>query len=154
MNESITPYLSPYIHDGYTVNGYIEADERIHAEVRFTYRPVLAQDRSVIMRQIQMANDPRKEEAIAAAAIAGYVKSWDIRKPKEPGSDELVSVPIKASEVLRLNVRLTNRLYRIVMGDSAPDEDPNDIAASGESDAEKELQAALNGVAPEDDAKN
>lgn len=147
MNENFS--VLGYIHDGYTVPGYIAASPRLHPALRFTFRPVLSQNRAVIFRRIANANDPRREESLAAQAIAAQLLDWDLRDHKGE------AVAIEASQILRLQPRLMNRLFRIVMGDEAGDEDPLLTDDARDQDAESELAAALAGCTPEEaDAKN
>ncbi len=113
--------LSAYIHDGYTMPGYVRGESRLHPSVRFTYRPLLTQDRAVVVRQISLARDPRQEERIAAQAIYGQLLDWDVVKVVDSSAQ---SVPLEVDELLRLQPRLFNRLLRIVLGDEACDEDP------------------------------
>ncbi len=113
--------LSAYIHDGYTMRGYVRGESRLHPSVRFTYRPLLTQDRAVVVRQISLARDPRQEERIAAQAIYGQLLDWDVVKVVDSSAQ---SVPLEVDELLRLQPRLFNRLLRIVLGDEACDEDP------------------------------
>ena len=145
----MSDYLSAYIHDGYTAKGYIEGIERLYPAVRFTYRPILPKDRAVYVRAIQEAGNPRKEEEIAAAAIAKSVKSWNVKKTESAESQKLVDVPIKAAEILRLNVMVTNRIYRIVTGVEPSDSDPNSTDDSGKTDIDRMLDSTLNDESPE-----
>lgn len=141
--------LSAYIHDGYTVAGYIQEAPRLYPAVRFTYRPVLAQNRAVVFREIQRANDPRKEETIAAEAVKAQVQEWDII------DHEGRAVGIAASNILRLQPQLFSRMFRMVMGDAAPDEDPLIADDERNEDSERSLAAAFAGEGPETaDAKN
>jgi hypothetical protein len=113
--------LSAYIHDGYTMPGYIRERSRLHPAVRFTYRPLLTQDRAVVVRKISLARDPRQEERLAAQAIFGQLLDWDVIKVAD-GSVQ--SVPLEVNELLKLQPKLFNQLLRIVLGDKACDEDP------------------------------
>lgn len=142
-NESLT---LGYIHDGYTLPGYIAAAPRLHPSLQFTFRPILSQNRAVIFRQIASANDPRREESLAAQAVKAQLVEWDLKDHK----GEIV--PIDVPAILRVQPRLMNRLFRIVMGDEAGDEDPN-LSDEQRSDAvEAELAAALAGGTPEETA--
>lgn len=144
--------LSAYIHDGYTVAGYIQEVPRLYPAVRFVFRPVLSQNRAVVFREIQRANDPRKEETIAAEIIKAQIQSWDILD--ENGE----TLPIETSKILRLQPRLSNRMFRMIVGDEATDEDPAVTEAERNESSERELTAAMAGETPEAteaaDAKN
>jgi hypothetical protein len=138
-----------YIHDGYTMSGYITAAPRLYPALRFTFRPVLSQNRAVIFRQIAGAGDPRREESLAAQAIKAQLVDWDLKNHQgQP-------VAIEVSSILRVQPRLMNRLFRIVMGDEAGDEDPTLSDERRSASSEGELAAALAGLSPEEaDAKN
>ena len=135
-----------YIHDGYTMAGYIAAAPRLYPALRFTFRPILSQNRAVVFRQIASANDPRREESLAAQAVKAQLVDWDLQDHKGE------VVPIDVPSILRMQPRLMNRLFRIVMGDEAGDEDPH-LSDDQRSDAaEAELAAALAGNSPEEAA--
>jgi hypothetical protein len=138
-----------YIHDGYTMHGYITAVPRLHSSLRFTFRPILSQNRAVILRQIASANDPRREESLAAQAIKAQLIDWNLTNHRgEP-------VPLEASHLLRVQPQLFSRLFRIVMGDEPSDEDPSVSDSVRDRDVESDLAAALAGVTPEEtDEKN
>ncbi|MEQ8788877.1 MAG: hypothetical protein RIC55_21375 [Pirellulaceae bacterium] len=138
-----------YIHDGYTMHGYITAVPRLHPALRFTFRPVLSQNRAVIFRQIATADDPRREESLAAQAVKAQVIAWNL--VNHHGG----SVPLEVSHILRMQPQLFNRLFRIVMGDEAGDEDPSIADEVRNRDVEADLAAALAGETPEEaDSKN
>lgn len=138
-----------YIHDGYTMSGFIAAVPRLYPALRFSYRPVLSQNRAVIFRQIASANDPRREESLAAQAIKSQLVGWDLKDQKDE------PVAIEVSNILRMQPRLMNRLFRIVMGDEPGDEDPALADEQRDGAAESELSAALAGATPEEaDTKN
>lgn len=138
-----------YIHDGYTLHGYVAAMPRLYPELRFTYRPVLSQNRAVIFRQIASMDDPRREESIAAQAIKAQLIDWDLKNHKGE------AVAVETAEILRVQPRLMNRLFRIVMGDEPSDEDPLAAAAERDAQIESDLSAALAGCSPEEaDSKN
>jgi hypothetical protein len=135
-----------YIHDGYTLPGYIAAAPRLYPALRFTFRPILSQNRAVIFRQIASANDPRREESLAAQAVKAQLVDWDLKDHKGE------VVPIDVPSILRMQPRLMNRLFRVLMGDEAGDEDPNLSDGQRSDAAEAELVAALAGCTPEEAA--
>ncbi len=133
-----------YIHDGYTRDGYIAAREGLHPAVRFKYRPVMPQDRAVIFRKIQVADDPRRGEEISAAAVVQSIEEWDIRK--QDGS----LVKLATSQALRLVPSVIDRLFLIVMGSSGTDSDPEASIEDRAERADSDLEAALAGTTPEE----
>lgn len=144
--------LSAYIHDGYTVAGYIQEVPRLYPAVRFTFRPVLSQNRAVVFQEIQLTTDARKGETIAAELVKSQILSWDIV------DHEGNAVEITTTNALRIQPLLFNRLFKVIIGDRAPDEDPNVSAPQRNRDSEASLAAALSGETPEAteaaDAKN
>jgi hypothetical protein len=143
MSES-NGAVSAYIHDGYTLAGYIAAVPRLHPALRFVYRPMLTQNRSVVYRQIEQTNDARKEESIAAATIKSQLVSWDMTDHRGAG------VPLEVPHILRSQPMMFQRLFRIVTGSGPSDEDPEAAADEQAEDAEQSLQDALAGAAPEE----
>lgn len=133
-----------YIHDGYTVPGYIQGVPRLYPSLRFEYRPMLTQARTVVYRKIQTLNDPNKEEEIAAKAIKAQVANWDLKDEKEVG------VPLEIEHILRVQPTLFRRIFEIVAGSAAPDQLPfTEDVAVGTKASEAQLEAALAGQAPE-----
>lgn len=136
--------VTGYIHDGYTIDGYVSAAPRLYPDLHFTYRPVLTQNRAVIYKEMQRTDDPRKSETVAAQAIKAQISSWNL--VKQDGS----AVPLEVDDILRVQPYLMNRLFRIIMGDEAPDEDPcltdTDHAAGGSMG----IESALAGAGPEE----
>lgn len=137
-----------YIHDGYTIDGYIAASRGLCPDLRFRYRPVLSQDRAVIQAEIEKA-DPRKQESLAAQVIANRVESWDLQKPKALNSTETESIPLECSEILRIAPAVATTIYNILMGRSVCDEDPRVYEEDRNEATEQELQAAIEGTTPE-----
>ena len=138
-----------YIHDGYTISGYIKEEKRLYPSLRFTFRPLLAADRAIIFRTIARADDPRKEETIAADTIRGHLVDWTLKDEKGK------LVEIKTKHILRVQPRLLTRLFQVITGDIPSDEDPDAISSERDASAEQELKAALSGQQPEEaEAKN
>lgn len=138
-----------YIHDGYTEAGYIEAEPNLYPACRFVFRPMLQQNRAVIFDRITKS-DPRKQEMLAAQAIVAQVSVWDIKMAKSMTDGELLTVPLTPASVLRLKPSLANRLYRIVTGLAAYDDDPEATDAERDARAAEDEAAALAGKGPEE----
>lgn len=133
-----------YIHDGYTADGFIAESPRLHPSLRFTYRPMLAQNRTVVFREIAKCTDPRKEETLAAQTIKSQVLSWDL--VDENGK----AVDLTVSNILRVQPRLLSRLFDVVTGTQASDEDPQRSSDENAKQAEDQLAAAFAGKSPEE----
>lgn len=131
-----------YIADGYTRKGYIEESPRLYPAVRFSYRPMIASERAAVNDRVANAK-AAESEAYAAKAIASHVCDWDLC------DCEGKSLPVKAEVAMRLQPALSNRLYRIVIGSDAPDQDPSE-KASPETD--QEIQELLRGSAEKNSA--
>lgn len=128
---------SAFIHDGMTRRGYISESKHQYPAVRFTYRPMLVQNRAVVFRQIADCKDPRKEQELAARVIAAQVQEWDIT------SDNGGAVPVDDKAALRLEPNLFGRLFEIVTGSRVTDEDPAWVDDDREQRERDELAAAL-----------
>ena len=99
-----------YIPDGYTVDGYIEREERLYPACRLKYRPATTQERSAYFSLIEREKDAKKEEEIAAEAIKLHVLSWDLKKPD--GS----AVEITVLEILRIQPLLFQKMFSVITG--------------------------------------
>lgn len=107
-----------FIDDGYTLPGYIAAEPRLYPALRFQYRPMLAKERARVTEKILKHKDSAKAEEIAAETVVAHVSEWTLTNSKGE------AVKIAPENVLRMQPRLFDRLYSIVMGREAPDADP------------------------------
>lgn len=141
-----------WYHDGYSrEDGFIKEEPRLYNALRFKWRPVTVQQRSVVYRLMDdavAANDPNKAESISADAMVRALISWDLKD--QNGKD----VPISVANVLRLQPNLGVRLFRILMGREAPDEDSIVTPAAREAQVQDALTAAFGKSPEEEDAKN
>lgn len=135
-----------YIHDGYTRSAYIAARPRLHPELRFQYRPMLSQNRAVIFHQIA-ALEPDDAERVAAEAIRAQLVSWDLQD--HTGSN----VAITVANLLRVEPNLAVRLFQVVTGRDATDEDPAWSQERSDELADKRLARALSGATPESEER-
>lgn len=102
------------IPDGYTETGYIAEEPRVHGELRFTYRPMLAEERDGIdkaCRNLTVA----QQHANYRKVLVAKLKSWDMTDQKG-----------NAAEITDANIRimrpvLFDRLYNVVAGYRASD---------------------------------
>jgi hypothetical protein len=145
----LEPPMQPitHIHDGMTRRGYVTERKFQHPAVRFTYRPMLIQNRAVLFRQISECKDPRKEQEYAARCIAAQVGEWDLI------DDFGKSVPLTSAAVLRLEPNLFNRLFEIVTGTRVTEEDPQWTDDERRERDEQELERALSGCGPVEEAE-
>lgn len=132
--------VTGWIPDGHNFSGFIKGIDRLFPDLRFTYRQATTQARAAIRHSIDLAtNDPLKVETIGAQTIKAHVLDWDLKKPD--GS----TVPLTVSDILRVQAVLERTIYRIVMGDQAPDEDPKLQNEERDQAAADALLAALAG---------
>lgn len=103
--------------DGYTQPGYIQAVPRLHGELRYVYRPMLAQQRAPLL---DAARDEKgdKYERLACKLACPHITSWSLIDAKgEP-------VAITAPNMLRVRPAMLSKLINIVAGLQASDVDP------------------------------
>jgi hypothetical protein len=144
--------LTHIIPDGYEEPGYILEQLGLHPEVRFVYRPMLADARDTLARA-SSGKQPSEYYKILSAAMASRIVSWSVA-----GMDGK-PLPVNAATALTLRPRLFDRLYSIICGDSPSDIDPKASPQAKNEEAEAALQAAIDGrpvaqIKQEADAKN
>jgi hypothetical protein len=139
-----------FLHDGYSCGGYVAEVPRLHEALVFAYRPATQQQRAAVHRALRDATDPKRAESLAAQAIVSQLIEWDLKR-----SDTKAAVPLTVESMLRVQPRLFDRLFAIVVGNEASDEKPGEKTAEQADDLERDLAAALACAAPEEfDAKN
>ena len=132
-----------YIPDGYTTDGFIAEQPRLHPAARFVYRPCVSVENGIIDDAIRKATAARGE-MIAAECCAGHLVSWDV--VDEAGAP----LAVEAVKIVRLQPTLFSKLFGVIRGSRAGDIDPDNVdnrSAEGTSD---ELQAALAGKTVEE----
>ncbi len=97
--------------DGYTEQGYIEAVRGLHGEFRFEYRPLLADQRSRILRTMSELKD-EKQDVEVAKVLSQRIVSWSIDRQ------------ISFDQTRRLLPAVFYKVWGIVLGTSASDLDP------------------------------
>jgi hypothetical protein len=144
--------LTHIIPDGYEEPGYIAEQPGLHPEVRFVYRPMLADARDTLARA-SSGKQPSEYYKILSAAMASRIVSWSVASPDGK------PLPVNAATALALRPRLFDRLYAIICGDLPSDIDPKASPQAKNEEAEAALQAAIDGrsvaqIKQEADAKN
>lgn len=143
-----TDYVSSYIPDGYTAHGYIAAVPRMYGALRFTYRPMPVDERSVLFDMVERQRDRKKGESMSAKTIQKHLVDWELQY-------DGAEVKPTWENVLRLQPSLFVRLFNIVVGVDASDDDPELTRGEKESELDREFDAYMNVETPEDaDAKN
>lgn len=126
---------SDYINDGYTRSGYIAEVKGLHGELRFKYRPFLAEEDIVLAAATEQMNAASSYRNYVAA-VASRITEWSLAD--SAGNQ----VPINASTVTRLAIPVWYKLKAIMLGIQPSDEDPK----AGETDKQKEAETALAAV--------
>ena len=106
-----------YIADGYTVSAYLAEAPKLYPALRFKFRPCTSEEVNGFIESL--AGKGAREEARAVAKfLATKIASWDVQDAA--GKEILVS----EAALSRLHVSLSRRLYRVVIGTEAWDDDP------------------------------
>lgn len=137
------PKVLDYIPDGYTEQAYIAELPRIHGEVRFTFRPMLTEERAIVFGRKSKELDPRKFEQQCAAELAARINHWSLAN----GSADQ-PLPINRETLLKLKPALFQRLVNIVAGLDASDVDPTWPSDQKAEAADAEIEATILGTLP------
>ena len=121
-------YPSPFVEDGYTESAYLAGVEQMHPPLRFAFRPASLAEQNSYNRETSRLKDAELERYVSRW-MAGRLVSWDLAQAISPKS------------VAQLKPRLFYRLHGVILGNEAPDADPNWSLAKVEA-AEADLEAA------------
>lgn len=144
-------YVATYIPDGYTQNAYLRPRTGLHGEIRFSYRPMLVTTQGQVLRDFQdAAENPARQQEIAAEWICRYVVSWNIQRPDgKPVNCKDVN------DVLHLRPSVFNRIWSIILGDEGGDVDPQERPEEKRRRTEMEAEVVAAGKTREElDGKN
>jgi hypothetical protein len=127
--------------DGYTRPGYIEAVERLHDSLEFTYRPMIPEEVDAV-DEVVMKKPAREGNSVVRAAIQQHLVSWsEVDEKGEP-------LRINLQNIRRLPWPVFNRLYKIICGQLPSDPVP-DASPAEEDDYVRDLvEAAGSGKTP------
>lgn len=103
--------MENFINDGYTEAGYIAAVERMHGEMRFTYRPMLPEEVDEAQAVLDQNNVARSH---------GLIRGILVKRIIDWSSD----LPVTVESLRTIRPVLWNRIYMIVAGRSPSDPDP------------------------------
>jgi hypothetical protein len=112
--------MASYIPDQYTEHGYIAERRNLHGALRFQFRPMLLDERS-LFSQANIQNKPREQNRNIAKLLAEKIVCWDL---KDAGKKD-APLAITIDNMLRLQPALFDRLFGIIMGNDAFDDDPD-----------------------------
>lgn len=111
------------ICEGYTRPGYIEPVERLHEELRFTYRPLTQEQIESLSERLDKSTlSAEKATSLIAAAVARQIVDWS-----EVGADDK-PLPVTVDNVKSLHPSVFTKLRRIVSGERPSDADPKAVA--------------------------
>lgn len=104
--------------DGYTFDGYLEGVEHQVPEMRFTYRPLVSEERSEFIDALK-GKKGRDQDREIAKKLAERIKTWDLKDGNG------APLPINRETLRRLLFPTFNRLSGIVIyGSQISDQDP------------------------------
>lgn len=116
MAKQILAYVPA--DDGYTFDGFLEGVEHQMPDIRFTYRPLISEERSEFIDALK-GKKGRDQDREIAKKLSERIKSWDLKD----GRGE--TLPITRDTVRRLQFPTFNRLSGIVIyGSQISDQDP------------------------------
>lgn len=132
-----------HIRDGFTRTSFIKEVPGLHGELRFSYRPMLPEERNALRRVIgEAAGD--KGNMLLQAALTKHLVDWNAT------DDQGDAVKISQDGVRRLPPALYDRLYLIVSGIDASDPLPDATEEEESEYAAMLRKAAETGAAPGD----
>lgn len=121
--------------------GYLAEIEGLHPECRFTYVPLLIEERSAFLERLDKCKDKAQQDRISALELEKVLRTWSLAKP-DGGL-----VPITAKNILRLKYRLFNELQSIALfGLRGSDNDPSKPVEEKLSVDLTEVVSAINGT--------
>lgn len=134
-----------HIRDGFTRRGYIngldESGRRLSGELRFTYRPMLAEQREAV-RRIMRDEKGAKLDVLFSTAVAGQIVDWSAT------DDGGQPVPVSVAAVRRLPPNLYDAVYLVMIGSRPSDPEPNQTQEEAVDYASLLRRSAESGVAP------
>ncbi len=150
--ENISGTLNFIPDDGYTEKAYIQLSLGMHGELRFSYRPMLVENRSAVLRSF----DKMTAEAAdikSSDLMAEHITEWDVKDAR----GEIV--PVSVDVMRRIRPQLFYRMWGIMLGTGASDIDPKweESAKTREADLQFTTASqpkAIGEVREEDAEKN
>lgn len=107
-----------YIPDGYTRKAFIRGVPRLYDDLHIEHRPARRVTRAEHFRNLdKLTADPIKSERAACDFVATRLIGWDLRSAAGE------AVPLSADSLFNIEPALFERIYLIVLGSAAGDED-------------------------------
>jgi hypothetical protein len=121
-------------------DGYLAPSEGIHGGVRFTFTPLLVEERSAFLDKMEKCKDRAQQDRVTAIELERIIKSWDLTRPD--GNP----VPATAKNILRLKFRLFNEIQAIaIYGTRGSDSDPGEPIEDKLETDRTEIVSAIDG---------
>ena len=79
-DKTIRPDQSLFALDGWTFKGYFAAVPGSLQSLRFTYRPCVPTERSLVLESFQ-GKSSEVQDTMTAEVLASRIKSWDAKDP-------------------------------------------------------------------------
>lgn len=117
-----------WIPDGYTVDASIEPREGLHGRIKFRYRPMIHEERTIANARLASAGRADVSKVVAEV-VASRIESWDVQ------DDKGHTVDVTAANVARIQPELVERLWGIVLGQQTADTLHEPRRANAEVDA-------------------
>lgn len=136
MPAELIDWPASFIDDGYTQDGFIAGVAGIHGPLKFTYRPMLPETRDRLLRSQQ--RDVAVGHKEAREELAKSVVTWDLKD--RAGT----AVPKTAANIGRLRPLLQDKLFSIVAGQMASEQDPHSEPKAEDEQAHKVEEALKN----------
>lgn len=106
--------------DGTLEDGYIKEFKSVHPACSFRYRPMLLEQRAMMVKKCSVMRDAAQAELLVASELAKHLKEWDLLD--RSGNP----VPIEGKTIAKLKFYLFNRLAGIILyGTEGSDDNPN-----------------------------
>jgi hypothetical protein len=134
--------MKAYIDDGCTERGYVAAVPGLHEAVRFSYRPATTPEQNRLQIGCQKL-DAEKALSLRFGFLVQRLVEWDLVDRKSQPAP-------RTTATLERHVKpaLFWRLYNIVAGFEASDQDPEATPEAKGTDTDMELRAIMEGLSP------
>lgn len=126
------------LDDGYTETGTIAGVAGLHPDLTISRRPVLIDERTAYYQVAEKLTGTALNHH-AATLIAGKLRSWDLKDHKgQP-------VPIEIVNAKRVQPKLFDALFAVLIGDKPFDRQPEQAPAELDGDLQDQVTAAQSG---------
>lgn len=121
MSDVADKWSDSIIDDTFNQGGFIAANHGLHGELRFRYRPMLVEEfQAIEFFRSQNKTDIKKVLSRQRAEVLKRLKAWSLTDRRGD------SVPLNDASMRNLRPELWYRMYDIICGVAASDDDPNE----------------------------